>query len=242
MNLLIAGLALADPSDAEPFVVAAAHFGESNTDARGAAEALNGVRADVVVITGCSRASLAEETLAVGGYRLLADGRDPTPTGICLVGRVDADAAIVPAPWSSACSGPLAVGRFSAGEGSLVVIGAHLPSRLPACGEGGKLAVRALAALVEGGRLRAPFGPGKPGDAVVVAGNLNTGGRQLAPLVASGLGSGGGGRPAPTWFLGPFGLTLDHVLVPASWQLESTSVFELPGSSHRGVVAGFFAQ
>lgn len=240
--ILMLSVAMAVVPDGEPFLVASAHFGETNPDARGAAEALNGVSADVAVITGCSKASLAEETLGVGGLRLLADGRDPTPAGICLVGRVEGDAAVVPPPWSADCSGPLVVGRFVSGSVSFVVIGGHLPSRLPACGRGGAVAVAALAGLLEGGRLKAAFGPGQPGDAVILAGNLNTSGRELLPLTTAGLADAAGARPPATWYAGPVGLALDHVMGPGGWSVERSSTFELPGSSHRGVVAGFFAE
>lgn len=237
--ILFLTAALAGEPDSEPFLVATAHVGEHNRDARGAAEALNGIRADVVVVTGCSRGSLALETLAVGGYRLLADGRDPTPAGICLVGRVDGDTAVVPAPWTSDCAGPLVVGRFQAGAVPFVVIGGHLPSRLPACGDGGSRAVGVLAGLLGGGRLKSAFGPGQVGDAVVLAGNLNASGRQLAPFLAAGLADAGGPRPPASWYAGPVAFALDHVLAPAAWTVSSVGAFDLPGSSHRGVSASF---
>jgi hypothetical protein len=240
--ILLVSAALAGALEAEPFVVVAAHPGEGNADARGVGEALNGVHADVAVVTGCSRGSLAEETVAVGGYRLVADGRDPTPTGICMLARVDGDATVMEPPWTAPCSGPIVVGRFSAGEVSQVVIGVHLPSRLPACGGGGDVALKALAGQIEAGRLRADLGPGRAGDGVVVAGNLNAAGRQLAPLWAVGLVDAGGAKPEATWRAGPVGLALDHVLFPGGWSVERFSTFAIPGSAHRGVVAGYFAQ
>ena len=120
-----------------------------------------------------------------------------------------------------------------------VVIGGHLPSRLPACGDGGARAVSALAGLLEGGRLKSAFGPGQAGDAVVLAGNLNASGRQLAPFVAAGLADAGGPRPPATRYAGPVALALDHVLAPAAWTVSSAAAFDLPGSSHRGVNASF---
>jgi hypothetical protein len=241
MSLLFAAALAAEP-DAEPFIVAAAHVGAQNAEARAAGEALNGVRADLVVVTGCSRPSLAEETVAEGGYRLLVDGRDPTPTGICLLGRVEGETALVAPPWGPPCSGPLVVGRVQVGDVPVTVIGALLPSRLPACNGNGDKAVKSLAGLVEGGALKVPFGPGRPGDRVIVAGNLNAQGRSLAPLLAAGLVDTGGARPPGTWSAGPVRLAVDHVLVPAGWTVDRSVTFDLPGSDHDGVTATFFAR
>ena len=242
MLFVLASLSWAIPEgDAEPFSVAVADVGAFNPDARRVSEAILGAHADVVVVPECSRSSISEETLATQGYRLLLDARDPSPGGLCVVSRLEGDASVLPPAWAGPCATPFGVVRFSVGSQHLSVLAVHLPSRMPACEATNDGAVSNLAGLVGGGKLVADLGVGRAGDLVVVAGNLNAAGKQLAPLRAAGLAETGevGGQKLSTWSLGPVRMWLDHVFVPAGWSVLSTSVFDLPGAEHRGLAADF---
>jgi endonuclease/exonuclease/phosphatase (EEP) superfamily protein YafD len=74
---------------------------------------------------------------------------------------------------------------------------------------------------------------------VVVAGDLNSEKKQLAPLRAAGLAEAGerAGTALTTWSFGPVRLWLDHVFAPAAWPATDVSTFALPGSDHQGVYA-----
>lgn len=236
--LAVAG-APARAEEAEPIAVAAANVKADNPDARAVSEALAAAKADVLVVTECTRKSLAPDTLAESGYRLLLDARDPSPWGICLLARIDGDAALVPAPWGGPCVGPLAVARFPLGGANVAVIGVHLPPRVPVCEASTDGAMAALAGLVKGGRLGADLGPARAGDPVVIAGDLNSEKKQLAPLRAAGLAEAGerAGVSLTTWSFGPVRMWLDHVFAPAAWPATDVSTFALPGSDHQGVYA-----
>ncbi len=223
--------------EAEPVTFATANLTSHNKDPRAAAEAVVAAQADVTVLVECSRESLALDTLDAGGLRLLVDGRDPTAWGLCIVGRVEGEGAMVAAPWGGPCVGPIGVLRVPLGSSFVSVLGVHLPSRLPECSGTTDAAVRKLASLVRDGRLVAAFGPGQAGDAVVIAGDFGSEGRKLNPLVAVGLVDAVevSGQRLTTWSLGPIRTWPDHVLVPRAWDAGAAGAFELPGSNHRGV-------
>ncbi len=223
--------------EGEPVTFATANLGARNSTPRAAAEAVVAAGADIVVLVECSRASLALDTLESAGLRLLVDGRDPTPWGMCVVGRVEGEASMVPAPWGGPCVGPIGVLRVPLGSAFVTVLGVHLPARAPECSGTTDAAVVKLASLFREGRLIAAFGPGRAGDAVVVAGDLGSQGRKLRPFVTAGLVD-----PAEladerliTWSLGPLRGWPDHILVPRTWGAGGGGVFDLPGSDHRGV-------
>ncbi|GDX79822.1 hypothetical protein LBMAG42_16330 [Deltaproteobacteria bacterium] len=226
------------PVEAEPVVIAIANLKAGNTEARAAAEAIAAKHPDLVLLTECSRVSLAEATFASNGLQLVLDGRDPSPWGICVAARVEGDVALIPAAWKGPCVGPMVVGRFELGRGPVALIGVHLPPRVPNCEATTDAAVAALAVLVSNGRLVADLGPAKAGDAVILAGDLNSYDKKLAPLRVAGLADTGEieGVKLTTWQVGPIKLWLDHVLIPKSWPAEGTRVFEVPGSDHAGLV------
>ncbi len=229
----------ASPVDSEPVIIAIANLKADNSEARAAAEAISGMHPDLVVLTECSRVSFAEATFASNGLRLVLDGRDPSPWGICMVAQIEGAAALVAAPWKGPCVGPMAVGRFVLGRGPVAVIGVHLPPRVPNCEATTDAAIASLAVLVADGRLLADVGPAKAGDAVILAGDLNSADKKLAPLRVAGLADTGEieGVKLTTWQAGPFRMWLDHVLVPAGWPAEGTRTFTIPGSDHEGLVS-----
>lgn len=93
----------------------------------------------------------------------------------------------MPAPWRGPCAGPIGVLRVPLGSSFVTLLGVHLPPRVPECAGGTDAAVVKSAALVREGRLVADLGPGRAGDAVVVAGDLGSDGRKLKPFVSVGL-------------------------------------------------------
>lgn len=228
----------ATPPEAEPVVIAIANLKADNTEARAAAESISAMHPDFVVLTECSRVSLAEATFASNGLQLVLDGRDPSPWGICVASRVEGDIALVPAPWKGPCVGPMAVGRFELGRGPVALIGVHLPPRVPNCEATTDAALASLAAVVANGRLLVDLGPAKAGDAVIIAGDLNSSDKKLGPLRAVGLVDTGEieGVKLTTWQAGPIRLWLDHVLIPKAWPAEGTRTFTIPGSDHAGLV------
>lgn len=205
LNAAIAADGAAAP-EPEPVVIAIANMKADNTESRAAAEAISATHPDLVVITECSRVSLAEDTFLSNGLQLVLDGRDPSPWGICLVARIEGVTALVPAPWKGPCVGPMAVGRFELGRGPVAVIGVHLPPRVPNCEATTEAAVASLAVLVADGRLLVDLGPAKAGDAVIIAGDLNSYDKKLAPLRVAGLADTGEieGLKLTTWRAGPF--------------------------------------
>lgn len=234
--LLVAGPALA--ADSEPVVVATAHLKGESDDPRAVAESLGRVGADLMVLTECTRKAVAAETLEAVGMQLLVDGRDPSPWGICLVGKVEGDTAVVPALWGGPCVGPMAVSRLTLGATQVAMIGVHLPPRVPVCESSTDGAVLALAGLVKEGRLVRDLGPARAGDAVILAGDLGSQKKQLDPLRAVGLAEIGekAGRTLTTWSMGPIRQWPDHIFVPASWSAAQVTTFAVPGSDHQGVV------
>ena len=226
-------------SAAEPLVVAVANVKGDNAQARAVAEAIGGSHADLVVILECSRKSLAADTLEAEGLGLLLDARDPSPWGVCIAGRLEAETRVVPAPWSGPCLGPVGVARMAVGSGFVAALGVHLPPRLPECEGTTDVAIAALAAWVKDGKLAADVGPAHAGDPVVLLGDFNTDGKKLSPLRAVGLAETGekAGVKLVTWSAGPLKAWFDHIFIPAAWAVESTVALDLPGSDHRGVVA-----
>ena len=188
-SLILVAAAAGAPAraeEAEPLGVAAADVNADNPDARAVSEALAAAKAEVLVVTGCSRRSLAPDTLAESGYRLLLDARDPSPWGICLLARIDGDAAAVPAPWGGPCVGPLAVGRFPLGGANVAVVGAHLPPRVPACEASTDAAMAALAGLVKGAKPPKILGNGKVEKKVAVKGVKTSAAARTAIEAAGG--------------------------------------------------------
>ena len=74
---------------------------------------------------------------------------------------------------------------------------------------------------------------------MIIAGDLNSSDKKLAPLRVAGLADSGEleGVKLTTWQAGPIRLWLDHVLIPRHWPAEGTRTFIIPGSDHQGLVS-----
>lgn len=233
-------------------------------------------RPDILLLAEWTGANADPETLRRAGYRLVLDHPRMGTHGLALFVHdgFEATARLHEAPISGPCRLPFLVARLRVGdrflagglssapsqtgisshgqpatEGpsrNITFLGVHAPPPVPSCKGTNLPYLEALAALLAAGRLREDLGPGRKGDPVLLAGDLNAlpTSRALATLHRAGLtdllGLSPGRAFKPTWSplpAIPSMIRIDYILAGPAFKPLSARTLDFPASDHRAVLA-----
>lgn len=227
--------------------IVAANLFFRNPQPREAAARITGLEPDVILLLEWSGLNLKSKALRRAGlepvlneYRRGAHG-----AAVWLDAPLEGSASLVDNPVPGPCAMPLAVARIKHGRGHLTLLGVHAPPPIRVCEGLTQPTLMSLAGMIEAGRLIRDLGPGRSGDPVIVAGDLNAFpfSEGLARLRDSGLLDSYAEHnlmPSGTWSPGPWFPPLariDYILVPKVCKVLDARVLDLPGSDHRLVSA-----
>jgi endonuclease/exonuclease/phosphatase (EEP) superfamily protein YafD len=204
--------------------------------------------ADVLLLQEVENLSLAEALAARAGYpeARLVEGFDPRGIDVAVLSRLPLDRYVShlgeTGPdgrplWSRDCV------EAHAGQGTLVLVGTHLVSRLTdPVGDRRRAQAARLREIAD------ELSRSSPGALVLAGGDLNDepGSDSLAPLLADGAWVDAlaemGQASSWTWIGGGGGARLDYLLVPSedAWRVVSAAVLDgadvAAASDHRPVV------
>lgn len=210
-----------------------------------ASRALARADADIIVLqewTGhnASVAILRERGLDI----VLSDARTGTHgTAILARPTLKVDSEIAPPPWQGACAMPLATAFLRTRNHHVGLLGVHGPPPISSCRPSRTPYLRAVAELVDHGKLRERVGAIPAGTPVILLGDLNALPWEdpIDELSGRGLVDG---FDAGSWMLGltwspsewlPPVARLDYVWVPQAWGVLASRKLAIPGSDHEGV-------
>ncbi len=200
---------------------------------------------DLAVLTEWTGKNALRDRLQKAGYVIALDYPMEGTHGLCVLAKTDLkiESDMVPTPIMSLCRMPFAVSRFLFHGVYITFIGAHTPPPVSACHDANRPTLKAMAAWIENGRLKSDLGPGRKGDPVLIAGDLNEyhPSRSLARFSTVGMTDAFqcGWKPQPTW--APMGvpslIKIDHILMGKGFTATGAYVIDMNGSDHRSVVA-----
>ncbi len=212
-----------------------------------AAARLAGLEPDVVLLLEWSGLNLKSKVLRQQGLGpvLNEHRRGAHGAAVWLDAALEGSASLEDNPVPGPCAMPMAVARIKHQQAYLTLLGVHAPPPIRACEGLTQPTLVALAGMIEAGRLSRDLGPGRAGDPVIVAGDLNAFpfSEGLARLRGAGLLDSYAERnilPSGTWSPGswfPSLARIDYILVPHDCEVLDARVLDLPGSDHRLVMA-----
>ncbi len=227
--------------------VGAINLGYQNTQPDPAGRALAHALADVILLQEWTGRNISPTRLTEADLRVvLSDGRDGTH-GSALLARpnlVQAASTAQP-PWTGNCVTPLLTVRLDIEGRKIGIVGVHGPPPVLNCRRSRKPYLRAIARLVENGRLRESVGVIPAGTPVLLVGDLNALGWEepLRSMDDRGLTDAfdaGSWRLGPTWSPGwwsPSLVAIDYLWMPQEACARKAWTLSVLGSDHRAVVA-----
>lgn len=177
------------------------------------------------------------------GYKAVIDHPRKTVHGICVLSKLPGEVHILESPVLTPCTLPVGQFRFRINQTPFCLFAVHAPPPVQACAETTGDYLGAIASWISEGRLNQDIGIGKPGDKVLITGDLNTLPFQNALVLFKKAGMTDHYSTfnfiAPTWKpykRWPYLAKIDYILIPKGIACKDQLRFEIDGSDHLGVL------
>ncbi len=227
--------------------MACANLAFDNTDPLGAANVVERLEADLLILLEWTGENIDPALLSDPAWQKLLDEPRIGAHGVMVLARrpIRADASLAPTPILGPCPLPIATVRLRAGADWLSVLGVHAPPPIEECEGTNAPTLEFFAELVEDGRLAEDLGVSRRGDRVVMAGDFNArpNSAGISAIRSRGLVDTHTQRrwlPIGTWTSServPHLIRIDYILVSRELRVVGSWTVNLPGSDHRAVIA-----
>ncbi len=177
------------------------------------------------------------------GYLVILNHPRKTVHGLCILSKTPGEIQLIESPVVTPCSLPIGQFRFKINQTQFCLFAVHAPPPVQACAGTTEGYLEAVVSWISEGKLKQDIGIGKPGDRVLIAGDLNTLPFQNALALFKKAGMydhySTFNFAAPTWkpykrwpYLGK----IDYILVSKGIPCEDQLRFKIAGSDHLGVL------